>query len=201
MSESFAMNGSNGTYSYTKNSHYQRQASNIFREMIKEVPEKFLDQNSPSWNKGRIHYTGALDEVVNAYAVQFDKDVGMFFKARAKEIVPGGMIVLIIPAIPDEVHPSELPAGILLSFLGSSLVDMEMASLAKRNGCFSIETMEMTDPRSKIDDPVNVQSLIMHLRAAMEGIFTKHFGSEIVDEMFKRTFKKSADISLCLDSG
>ncbi|KAL3510416.1 hypothetical protein ACH5RR_029817 [Cinchona calisaya] len=194
-------------------------------QWLSKVPEKLLDQNSPSWNKGRIHYTGASDEVVSAYASQFEKDMGIFLKARAKEIVPGGMIVLIIPGIPDEVQPSELPAGILFSFLGKSLLDMvnegilneaqidsfnlpiysasprEMASLVKRNGCFSIETMEMTDPRSKIDDPVNVQSLIMHLRAAMEGIFTKHFGSEIVDEMFKRTLKRSADISLCLDSG
>lgn len=90
---------------------------------LSKVPEKLLDQNS-SWNKGKIHCAGASDEVVNAYAAQFEKDMGIFLNARAKEIVPEGMIVLIIPGIPDEVHPSELPAGILFNFLGSSLVDM-----------------------------------------------------------------------------
>nr|XP_027099201.1 farnesoic acid carboxyl-O-methyltransferase-like [Coffea arabica] len=132
---------------------------------LSKVPEKLLDQNS-SWNKGKIHCAGASDEVVNAYAAQFEKDMGIFLNARAKEIVPEGMIVLIIPGIPDEVHPSELPAGILFNFLGSSLVDRanegilneaqidsfnlpiysaspkEMASLVKINGCFSIESME-----------------------------------------------------------
>lgn len=93
-------------------------------QWLSKVPEELLDEHSPAWNKGRIHYTGASDEVVNAYAAQFVKDMGIFLNARAQEIVQGGMMVLIIPGIPDEVHHSELPAGILFNFLGSSLADM-----------------------------------------------------------------------------
>uniref|UniRef100_A0A5B7AEZ5 S-adenosylmethionine-dependent methyltransferase n=1 Tax=Davidia involucrata TaxID=16924 RepID=A0A5B7AEZ5_DAVIN len=193
-------------------------------QWFSKVPEELLDKNSPAWNKGRIHYRSASNEVANAYAAQFEKDMKVFLDARAEEIVVGGMMVLIIPALPDELHQSQLPAGLLFDFLGSSLMDMvneglineaqvdsfnlpvyaatpkEMALQVERNGCFSIERMKLTNPRSKIDGPFDAQKLIMHLRAGMEGIFTKHFGHEIVAEMFERTLQRSAELSHQLES-
>ncbi|CAK9144640.1 LAMT/FAMT [Ilex paraguariensis] len=340
MAESFPMNGGDGTYSYTKNSQYQREASNIVKEIIDEaiaekldvksltstsptiriadlgcsvgpntfismqnviaavenkyysqslstekiefqvffndhvsndfnslfaslspdrqyfaagvpgsfyellfpssslhfvhsayalqwlskVPEKLLDKNSPTWNKGRIHYTGASDDVVHAYTTEFEKGMEIFLNTRGKEIVGGGMMVLIIPGIPDDINHSDLPAGVLFDFLGSSLLDMvnagiideaqvdsfnlpiyaaspkEMSRLVERNGNFTIEKIELTDPRSKIDAPVNVQALIMHLRAAMEGMFSQHFGRDVVDELFERTSQNCVEISDRLQS-
>nr|DAD35803.1 TPA_asm: hypothetical protein HUJ06_006444 [Nelumbo nucifera] len=35
----------------------------------------------------------------------------------------------------------------------------------------------------------------MHLRAAMQGIIEKHFGSEIIDQLFDRFSEKLADQS------
>ncbi|KAI3455093.1 hypothetical protein Pfo_011756, partial [Paulownia fortunei] len=75
-------------------------------------------------SKGKIHYTGSSREVVDAYADQFEKDMGTFISARAEEIVEGGLMILIMPGIPDGVCHSQLPAGVLFNFLESSLMDL-----------------------------------------------------------------------------
>ena len=83
-----------------------------------------LDKNSPAWNKGRIHYTNAAEDVGSAYAAQFAKDMEIFLDARAKELVVGGMMVLIMPSIPDGIPNSCVPSGVMFDLLGSSLMDM-----------------------------------------------------------------------------
>ncbi|KAK4706351.1 hypothetical protein R3W88_034113 [Solanum pinnatisectum] len=120
-----------------------------------KLPKELLDEKSPAWNKGRIHYVGASNvEIVNAYVAQFEKDMEMFFNARAEEIVPGGMMVLVTP-FSGYVR--------LLGFFGSSLMDMvneekldeslvdsfnlplyypspqDMTKVVEKNGLFSIE--------------------------------------------------------------
>lgn len=75
-----------------------------------------VDEKSPAWNKGLIHYVGASNvEVVNAYFAQFEKDMEIFFNVRAEEIVQGGMMVLIT-AFSGYIR--------LLKFFGSSLMDL-----------------------------------------------------------------------------
>ncbi|XP_059646915.1 loganic acid O-methyltransferase-like isoform X2 [Cornus florida] len=173
-------------------------------QWLTKVPEELLDENSRAWNKARIHYACAKEEVANAYAAQFEKDMEIFLNARAKETVVGGMMVLILPGHQDDIHHSQ-------GLVGEAEVDSfnlpvyfpspnEMAPLVERNACFSIERMEMMRPRSNTDIAIDAQTLIMHLRAGMEGVFTKHFGREIVDEMFERAFQKSpAEFSRLLD--
>lgn len=56
-------------------------------QWLSKVLEKLPDRNSPSWNTSRIQYTDASDEVVNAYATQFEKDMGTFLNARAKNTI------------------------------------------------------------------------------------------------------------------
>ncbi|KAG5554133.1 hypothetical protein RHGRI_011866 [Rhododendron griersonianum] len=191
---------------------------------LSEVPEVLLHKRSVAWNKGRIHYTSASEQVANAYAAQFEKDMDIFFSSRADEIVAGGMMILIMAALPDEVHHSELPAGVVFHFIEQSLIDMvkagsvseaevdsfnlpiyaatpkEMTRLVERNGCFKIERLELTDPMAKFDGPMDITGMIMHLRAVFEGILTKHFGSKIIDELFERTKDKSAEISAQLEA-
>ncbi|XP_059646916.1 loganic acid O-methyltransferase-like isoform X3 [Cornus florida] len=158
-------------------------------QWLTKVPEELLDENSRAWNKARIHYACAKEEVANAYAAQFEKDMEIFLNARAKETVVGGMMGLVGEA---EVDSFNLP----VYFPSPN----EMAPLVERNACFSIERMEMMRPRSNTDIAIDAQTLIMHLRAGMEGVFTKHFGREIVDEMFERAFQKSpAEFSRLLD--
>ncbi|KAG5628387.1 hypothetical protein H5410_000104 [Solanum commersonii] len=174
------------------------------------TPKELLDEKSPSWNKGLIHYIGASNiEVMNAYVAQFEKDMEMFFNARAEEIVPGGMMVLISPQLSEH----------LLKFLGSSLMDLvnegkldeslvnsfnvpvyfpsieDMTKVVEKNDCFSIERIELTHPKSKLVDEANAKTLMINLRAVFEGLFINHFGREIAKEAFTRTILKSDEIS------
>lgn len=50
------------------------------------MPEELLDEHSSAWNRGRIYFNGASDEVTNAYAAQFEHDMENFLSARAKEL-------------------------------------------------------------------------------------------------------------------
>lgn len=85
-----------------------------------------MDKNSPAWNKSRIHYStaGVAKEVKEAYSAQFRQDVLTFLDARADELVPGGLMVIIIIGIPDGVLPSECSMGMNIAILGSCLQDM-----------------------------------------------------------------------------
>ncbi|KAI3455090.1 hypothetical protein Pfo_011753 [Paulownia fortunei] len=83
-------------------------------QWLSKVPERLSDSKSTAWNEGKIHYTGSPREVVDAYADH----------ARAEEIVEGGLMILIMPGIPDGVCHSQLPAGVLFNFLESSLMDL-----------------------------------------------------------------------------
>ena len=84
---------------------------------LSEVPREVLDKDSPAWNKGEIFYTSSSDEVANAYAAQFAKDI-RFLNLRAKEIVKGGMMILIMPAKRHENHRSQMPGGWFYDSLG-----------------------------------------------------------------------------------
>ncbi|KAK6127664.1 hypothetical protein DH2020_038580 [Rehmannia glutinosa] len=66
-------------------------------QWLSQVPIEITDPNSPAWNKGRIHYVGAGEEVINAYLRQHADDFSKFLDARAQEIVPGGLLLLILP--------------------------------------------------------------------------------------------------------
>uniref|UniRef100_M1C310 Uncharacterized protein n=2 Tax=Solanum tuberosum TaxID=4113 RepID=M1C310_SOLTU len=70
-----------------------------------------------------------------------------------------------------------------------------MTKVVEKNGYFSIKRMELTNPQSNID----AKSCISHLRASLEGTFTKHFGSKIANEMFERTLEKIEEISAWLE--
>lgn len=69
--------------------------------------------------------------------------------------------------------------------------------IVERNGCFSIERLELSKPSLWLKGAaVDIPAWMMHARAAMEGNFIKHFGSnEVVDEVFKRLTKKHLDHS------
>nr|QTZ19612.1 putative S-adenosylmethionine-dependent methyltransferase At5g37990 [Bixa orellana] len=179
--------------------------SSFALQWLSKVPEEVLDKNSPAWNKGRIHCINAAEAVANAYTAQFTKDMKVFLDARAKEVVAGGMMVLITPSV---------FVCFFLDLLGSSLMNMakegliseelvdsfnlpvytpspkEMSKVVEENDCFSIERMELANPWSGINSPIDGKANSMHMRANTEAILSKHFGSEIIDELFNRLHKK-----------
>ena len=91
---------------------------------LSKLPKELLDKNSPAWNQGRVHYVNAPDEVCKVYAAQFAKDMAKFLDARAKELVLGGLMVLIMPSVPNGLFYSHLPSGVMFDLFGSSLMDM-----------------------------------------------------------------------------
>lgn len=93
-------------------------------QWLSKVPESVLDRDSPAWNKGRVHYTNAGEEVGEAYAVQFGKDMSVFLNARAIEMVKGGLMVLVMPGIRDGEMHSQFKSGFMFHLLGSCLMDM-----------------------------------------------------------------------------
>ncbi|XP_038892911.1 loganic acid O-methyltransferase-like [Benincasa hispida] len=183
---------------------------------LSRVPEEVRDERSPAWNKGHIHYLGAPDTVAAAYAGQFAKDMGEFLRARAEEMVEGGIMVIITSGNPDGISASHLPSGLLYNLLASTLNEMskeglvseaevdsfnlpiyitcpsEMRQLIEENGNFSIERMELTAPTTWLQGPIDTREWINHIRAAMEGIFTQHFGHDlnIIDQLFERVIQK-----------
>ncbi|OWM90732.1 hypothetical protein CDL15_Pgr021037 [Punica granatum] len=193
-------------------------------QWLSMVPKELLDKGSPAWNKGRIHYSGAPKEVGDAYKFQFAKDMRDFINARAKEIVNGGLMALIMPGTQDRVPNSKVPSAFIFDLLGFSLMDMvkegtiresdvdsfnlpiyaaspqEMTELVNANGCFSIERMELTASSSKSRGKISGQAVVMHLRAGLEGIFSKHFGTAVIDELFDRSVKKAKEFAARLDS-
>lgn len=76
----------------------------------------------------------------------------------------------------------------------------EMTELINQNGFFSIVRMELNNLFSCLDGQTTGKSCTMHLRAGLEGMISKHFGSEIIDEVFHRFYEKTQEFSERLES-
>ncbi|XP_048330656.2 loganic acid O-methyltransferase-like [Ziziphus jujuba] len=190
-------------------------------QWLSGVPKEVMNKNSPAWNKGKIHYSKSGDEVVLAYKAQCDKDMEQFLQARAKEIVCGGLMVLIFPGVPNGTHHSQSLPNMILELLGSCLMDLarkgiiseekvdyfnmptylmspkELEAAVERNGCFTIEGMEGLP----LPLPSDSSAVASHLRAAVEGMIKLHFGEKILDELFDCYRKKIDENFSILKSG
>ncbi|KAJ4707008.1 S-adenosylmethionine-dependent methyltransferase [Melia azedarach] len=89
-----------------------------------KIPKEIVDSKSAAWNKGSIQCTGLVKEVSEAYSTQFKNDMESFLNARAQELVPGGLMAIVLSGLPNGVHISETTDGKLYDFLGSCLADM-----------------------------------------------------------------------------
>ncbi|KAJ4847531.1 hypothetical protein Tsubulata_003957, partial [Turnera subulata] len=184
---------------------------------LSKIPEEIVDPNSPSWNKGSIYCSGTNKEVLLAYSNQFQRDMDAFLNARAQEIIGGGLMAILIPALPENVLMSQIKLGLFYEFLGSCLADMgvigeeevdsfnipmyfssskEMEEIIKRNGHFSIEAMDPFEPHM-IRKELSVEVSISVFRAACEGVLKGHFGNEeIVEKIFQYTTQEFAKRSI-----
>lgn len=66
----------------------------------------------------------------------------------------------------------------------------EMKELIQRNGSFNVEKTELTMANGELQlqsySSYTGRILQMHLRAGMEEMISKHFGTEIIDDLFDR---------------
>ncbi|CAA0813499.1 S-adenosyl-L-methionine-dependent methyltransferases superfamily protein [Striga hermonthica] len=175
---------------------------------LSRVPREVVDRDSTAYNKGRIHYLGARDEVVDAYWRQHAVDISNFLEARAEELVPGGLLVLVIPARPDGVPHSKILMGFIFKLLGDCLVDLcrkglieeekvdefnlqlhfaspqELERVVNQNGRFTIERME------SLTDKVytyHIESIAQHIAqriAQYIAITIRAITSEILKKQF-----------------
>lgn len=186
---------------------------------LSKAPKELIDKSSPAWNKGRIYYIHAPKEVREAYSDQFAKDMESFLNARAKELVSGGLMALILTCLPDG-NSIQYYDFAFMDLLEASLKDMvyaglvsedkldsfnfpqynptpeELGTLIEINSCFSIERMEPLVCPAK-----RGSSGIHGVRAVWEELVAGYFGSDIVDELFDRFEEKVAKSSIFLQSG
>ncbi|EXB30272.1 putative S-adenosylmethionine-dependent methyltransferase [Morus notabilis] len=177
---------------------------------LSRVPKAVTDKSSPAWNKGRVYYSNSRDEVIEAYKAQYQKDMEDFLQARAKEVVCGGFMVFIIMGIANGIHPSEAGGIVSEETVDSFNIPIymttphEFETAVKRNGCFSVERMEVL-PHEKVNGVANNdhQIITYPMRSALTGLIKQEIGEEIVDELFDLYLKKVEEVYLSsiLDSG
>ncbi|KAG6545911.1 hypothetical protein Mapa_012566 [Marchantia paleacea] len=64
-------------------------------QWISKVPSSVFDKTSEAYNGGNTELERASRATVDAYARQGDVDLRNFLDARAKEMVPGGLMLLV----------------------------------------------------------------------------------------------------------
>ncbi|XP_047974987.1 loganic acid O-methyltransferase-like [Salvia hispanica] len=172
---------------------------------LSKVPVGLTAEGSPAWNAAKIHYSGAPDAVARAYEEQFEEDMDIYFRCRAREIAAGGLILITMAAVPNRDVQHRMAHT--LTFIEPVLIDMvkegvlaqervdlfnipiifpcieEIRRLVEKNKCFEIVKME------RLEVEGDAKNAVMHIRAALEGSLNNHFGNEIVEQVFERAIQ------------
>ncbi|KAL3639413.1 hypothetical protein CASFOL_017320 [Castilleja foliolosa] len=188
-------------------------------QWLSHVPKEIMDPTSTAYNKGRISCIGDNEEVIEAYSRQHAKDFSEFLQARAQEVVPGGLVTLILPARPNGVRHSQDAFSIINDRMGACLVDLaeqgvieeekvdkfnlpqyitsphEIEEIVKQNGHFDIEKMEGLPEVKASYRPSSPEEVSRGMRAIMGEIIKAHFGHEILDDVFRILQHKLANAS------
>ncbi|XP_047965575.1 loganic acid O-methyltransferase-like [Salvia hispanica] len=172
---------------------------------LSEVPKAAEGLKSLIWSGGEN------EEVYAAYLNQFERDLEAFLKCRAVEMVKGGIMALLIPALPAHWDPQkEFTVGTLADLLRSSLLDMvkkgrlckarsetfnfpcytptseELRAMLQKSNNFNIEKMEILKTRTLL----TIDGHVAFFRAVKQNMFMHEFGDEIIDETFDLLKKK-----------
>ncbi|KAM3753333.1 hypothetical protein ACB098_03G086200 [Castanea mollissima] len=161
-------------------------------QCLSKVSEELLNKNSAVWNKGRVHYASAPDELAHIRI----SDITAFLDCRAKELMVGGLLVLIMLGVPNGIPHASALTGAIFDFLGQCLMGMA------KEGLISEAQVDTFNLPVYFASPKEMTQLAcaMHLRAGIEGIISKHFGVEIIDDLFDRFCKKQGDFISMLES-
>ncbi|XP_028776122.1 probable S-adenosylmethionine-dependent methyltransferase At5g38780 [Neltuma alba] len=180
---------------------------------LSKVPKEIVDKNSRMYNKGKIYFTSEDKEVAEAYSAQFERDLESFLNSRVLELVPGGIMILIICCVPPNALNSfqtsiNIMGNVLAEMANKGLLSEELVDSfnipiyvptseearesIKKNGNFKIVKSEFLFRLMNSEYQRDAHSSSMHFRAALEGVFKEHFEHEIVDDMFVQLEKRLA---------
>ncbi|KAM3257043.1 hypothetical protein ACQJBY_049416 [Aegilops geniculata] len=175
------------------------------------VPEDLTMHKIPAYDMDEHARRERLPMVCEAYARQFRKDFMLFLELRAKEVVPGGRMVVSLVGRPSNVEASkffhlwETIVQILSVMVLEGVIDKakfdsfyvpvygssgeELRQIIQEEGSFSIRDMQVYDSTTDMDSMLfTPSSFVNHLRAIFEPIIVEHFG-EVMDE-FVRTAER-----------
>ncbi|PHT60461.1 hypothetical protein CQW23_02824 [Capsicum baccatum] len=127
---------------------------------LSKCPEELLDEKSPAWNKGLIHYAGTSNvEVFNAYVAQFEKDMEMMVIISPQSIER--LVKFFGSCLIDLVNEGMLDESLFDSFnLPMYFPSPEdMTKVVEKNDCFSIEIMELIYLKSKLVEETDAKTL------------------------------------------
>ncbi|KAI4352137.1 hypothetical protein L6164_006418 [Bauhinia variegata] len=188
-------------------------------QWLSRVPKEILDKDSPAFNKGKIFFSTSPKKVELAYSAQFAEDMACFLNSRALELVSGGLMTLLFPSTTLNCKNRMTAAidmfgDVLLDIaskgkISEELVDSfnmpqyfpspeELKLLIESDGNFSIQKMEpIVRP---LTTEINVKSIVLHFRAAWQGMLKDHFGGDIMDEAFEQFYNKMVESAIWTDS-
>ncbi|KAL3825446.1 hypothetical protein ACJIZ3_021475 [Penstemon smallii] len=223
------------------NDHKQNDFNTLFKSLplnreyyASGVPGSFHSNLFPRASLHFVHTSYSLQwiscvpkEIITknkgrAYARQHAADFANFLQARAREVVAGGLMVIVLPCRPDGVPHSRVSFNILNGIFSSTFADLakkgmideekvdtfnlpiynkspqELEATMKYNGCFRIEKIECL-PKITTQDVPHVVSL--GTRAITEGLIKEHFGEEILDGLFEHFTNKLVESLKDVESG
>ncbi|XVF81994.1 hypothetical protein PTKIN_Ptkin16aG0007400 [Pterospermum kingtungense] len=132
-------------------------------------------------------------------------------------------MALIIPALPDVVSHPQVTIGSKLELVGTCLMDMakmgivseakvdafnvplyftspkELRQIIEGNGCFSIERMDILDNLKHHIVMPHLGQRVQYIRAILEMLIVKHFGAEIIDQLFEIYARKLSESTMFLN--
>ncbi|XP_037418419.1 jasmonate O-methyltransferase-like [Triticum dicoccoides] len=175
---------------------------------LSKAPEHLTRNQIPAYDMDEHARCESLPIVLEAYAQQFREDFTLFLKLRAKELVPGGRMVVSLVGRHSDVtaskfsHLWETVAQILSVMASEGVIDKakydsfyvpmygasseELMEIIQEEGSFSITDMRVYDPATDMNNALFTSSwFINHLRAIFEPIIVEHFG-DVMNE-FVRT--------------
>ncbi|KAJ8442006.1 hypothetical protein Cgig2_020151 [Carnegiea gigantea] len=174
------------------------------------VPEGLVSNDGIALNKGNICIAKTSPpEVQKAYHTQFKRDFTLFLSSRAREVVPGGCMVLtFLGSIQStDPHPMHELLGCTLHQMASegmieeekldkfniplySASVEEVRQLVEAEGSFilnKLETFTVDGNVHSIDDPNNqAKFLAESIRVVFESLLANAFGADIIDGLFFR---------------
>ncbi|XP_044346408.1 salicylate/benzoate carboxyl methyltransferase-like [Triticum aestivum] len=182
-------------------------------DWLSKAPEDLTRNQIPAYDIDEHTRLERHPMVIEAYAQQFRKDFRSFLKFRAKELIPGGRIVVSLVGdfldsgviAPKFSHMWEFIAQILSVMVSEGVIDKakfdsfyvpfyepsdkELREIIQDEGSFSISEMRVHGPQSGVDSALMVpRRFVNTTRAVFEPIIVLHFG-EVMDE-FVRTLER-----------